>query len=107
MGTQDFLCSRGSVVTEAKTQTKILGWLKDNGFYAIKVVIASKSGITDIVGCTPQGQFFCIEVKHGKNVATPLQLWNIGEVNKRGGIGFVAYDLDTVKQKLGSFALKP
>ena len=83
---------------EQKLQTKILKWLKDNNYYAIKVMVAGKNGVPDIVGCTPSGQFFAIEVKFGANKASKLQEWNIQEINKRKGVAIVAYSLDDVKQ---------
>ena len=80
-------------------------WLKDNGFYSIKVITATKARIPDIVGCTPCGKFFAIELKFGKNKASQLQEYNIAEITRRKGIAFVAYDLETVKAKLESFAV--
>jgi Holliday junction resolvase len=87
-------------LSEQKVQTKILKWLKDNGFYVFKTVVCNRNGIPDIVGCTPKGRFFAIEVKYGHNKASKLQEWNIAEINKRGGIAFVAYDLETVRGRL-------
>ena len=83
---------------EQKLQTKIMKWLKDNGYYAVKIVVASKNGVPDIIGCTPSGGFFAIEVKFGANKASKLQEWNVKEINKRLGIAFVAYSLDDVKR---------
>lgn len=92
-------------MSEQKLQSKILKWLKDNGFYVFKVVSANRAGIPDIVGCTPQGKFFAIEVKFGANKASPLQVYNIDEINRRGGIAFLAYDLNTVVSHLGEFSV--
>lgn len=87
-------------MSEQKVQTKILNWLKDEGHYVFKTVVCNRNGIPDIIGCTHWGQFFAIEVKFGKNKASKLQDWNIAEIKKRGGLAFVAYDLETVKQSL-------
>ena len=87
-------------MSEQKVQGKILTWLKVEGHYVFKTVVCNRSGIPDIIGCTTWGKFFAIEVKFGRNKASKLQDWNISEVQKRGGIAFVAYDLDTVKAKL-------
>lgn len=92
-------------MSEQKLQTKILQWLKDNGFYALKVVTANRAGVLDIVGCTPTGRLFAIEVKWGANKASPLQVYNIDEINRRGGIAFLAYDLSTVINHLGEFSV--
>ena len=83
-------------MSEQKLQTKILSWLKANGYYVFKTIRCNRAGIPDIVGCTPWGQFFAIEVKFGKNKASKLQEWNITEIETVGGIAFVAYDLQTV-----------
>lgn len=83
-------------MSEQKVQAKILKWLKANNHYNFKTVVCNRSGIPDIIGCTSWGQFFAIEVKFGRNKASKLQDWNIGEIQKRQGLAFVAYDLETV-----------
>lgn len=57
---------------------------------------AGEKGISDILGCTPQGKFLAIEVKQPKGRPTPDQLAFIERVNTLGGIGFIAYSLDDV-----------
>ncbi len=86
-------------MSEQKVQTKILKWLKDNKHYHFKTIVCNRSGIPDIIGCTTWGQFFAIEVKFGKNKASKLQDYNIDEIRKRGGLAFIAYDVETVKQE--------
>lgn len=90
-------------MSEQKVQKKMLDWLKKNGFYVFKTVVTNRSGIPDIIGCTPCGRFFAIEVKFGANKASKLQEWNIKEINNRNGIAFVAYDLETVKEILSGY----
>jgi len=85
---------------EQKLQTKILEWLKDHGFWAIKVIVSSRTGTPDILACSPKGRFVAIEVKHGANKPSALQSYNVAEVAKRDGIAFVAWDLQTVIYKL-------
>ena len=84
-------------MSEQKLQTKILSYLKEIGCYSIKTIVSNRKGVPDIVGCTPTGQFFAIEVKFGANKPSKLQEWNIAEINKRGGLAFAAWDLETVK----------
>lgn len=60
----------------------------------------SAPGVSDIIGCY-KGRFIAIELKAGKGKASDAQLEFIRRVNEAGGIGFVAYDLDTVIEKLG------
>lgn len=87
-------------MSESKLQAKILKWLKLNGFWVFKTIICNRNGIPDIVGCTPKGRFFAIEVKYGSNKPSKLQAWNVEEIQKRGGIAFVAWDLETVISQL-------
>lgn len=81
---------------ENKLQTKIMNWLKDQGHYAVKVVQATRNGVPDIVGCTSWGQFFAIEVKVEGNKASKLQEYNLVQIDRRGGIAVLAYNLQTV-----------
>ena len=87
-------------MSEQKVQSKILNWLKDNGFWTVKIITCNRIGVMDIIACSPKGRFIGVEVKWGTNKTSKLQDWNIAEVQKRGGLAFVAYDLDTVKLKL-------
>lgn len=83
-------------MSEQVTQTKILKWLKANDFWCFKTIVSSHKGIMDIVGCTPKGRFFGIEVKYGANKPSELQSYHVEQVKIRGGIAFVAWDLETV-----------
>lgn len=85
---------------EAKIQSKILAWLKANGYWVFKTIVCNRNGIMDIICCSPTGQFVGIEVKSRTGQPTKLQSWNIQEVLNRGGIAFIARDLETVKRKL-------
>ena len=89
-------------MSESKVQKKILDWLKANNYWVFKTITCNRSGIMDIVGCTPTGQFIGVEVKYGDNKCSKLQSWNILEVAKRGGIAFAAWSLDDVRSKLES-----
>jgi len=91
-----FQCLKDLDMSESKVQAKILKWLKANDFWVFKTIVCNRNGIPDVIGCTPKGRFFAIEVKFGSKKASKLQAWNISEVNKLGGIAFIAYDLDTV-----------
>lgn len=87
-------------MSESKVQAKILQWLKDNDYWVFKTIACNRSGIMDIIGCSPTGQFIGIEVKFGANKASKLQSWNILEVARRGGIAMVAYSLEDVQNAL-------
>lgn len=85
---------------ESKLQTKIIKYLKANGCWVIKVIVASTDGVMDIIACSPKGRFIGIEVKYGDNTPSPLQSYNVKEVQSRNGIAFVTWDIETVKEKL-------
>ena len=93
-------------MSEQKTQSKILEWLMEHGFYARKILKANKNGTPDILGCTPCGKFFAIEVKYGCNTASELQKYNIKLIEQNKGIAFVAYDLQTVIARLGQYVVR-
>ena len=101
---------------ESEVQKLILDYLRLNKCLAFKVynggVYIKKTdkyikspikGVSDIIGCTRSGRIIAVEVK--KRGKTPCkdgkpskeQLDFISEVNKRGGIGLIAYGLDDVK----------
>lgn len=87
-------------MSEQKLQKQIIDWLKTNGYWVVKVIVANRSGIPDIIACSPQGLFVAIEVKYGSNKASPLQEYNIAEITKRKGLALVTWDLETVIAKL-------
>ncbi len=73
---------------EQDIQTKILDYLKAKGHYAIKIIVASKAGVCDIVSCSSTGRFWSIEVKKPGEKPSRLQLFNIEYVLNRNGIAF-------------------
>ena len=87
-------------MSESKVQSKILKWLKLHKFWVFKTILCNRNGIPDIVGCTPSGRFFAIEVKYGSNKPSKLQEWNIQEIQKVGGIAFAAWSLEEVQREL-------
>ena len=88
-------------MSESKLQAKILNYLKEMGYWTIKVTVANKKGIMDIIACEPvTGLFIGIEVKWGTNKPSELQSYNIREIKKRGGKAFVAWSLEDVKEGL-------
>lgn len=85
---------------ESKLQTKIIQLLKNNGYWVFKTILCNRKGIMDIIACSPTGEFVGIEVKSRIGKPTKLQSWNILEVQKRGGIAFVANSIEVVKTQL-------
>lgn len=94
--------------TESQIQKEILDYLKlrrvlcfkhrnvgikkPNGSY-IPLAFGEK-GISDIIGCLPNGKFLAIEVKQPKGRASPEQLDFLARLNAQGGVGFIAHSLD-------------
>ena len=77
---------------ESKIQKKIMMHLEANGFDVIDVITASKSGIADILACSPQGYFWAIEVKTTIGRASALQKRFIAKISaKPNAEAFFAY----------------
>lgn len=71
-------------------QAKLIKKLESAGCYVINVVAASKNGVPDIVGCSPNGRFFAIESKDKGDRLSKLQIHNMVRVVECGGIAIVA-----------------
>jgi penicillin-binding protein-related factor A (putative recombinase) len=69
---------------------------QDTGRYI--PLAAGEKGISDIIGCTPQGKFLAIEVKMPGKKPSPEQIEFLSKVERNNGVGFVAYSLDDVIQ---------
>lgn len=80
------------MASEKLFENKIKKFLKDEGCYFIKHFANSytKSGIPDILACV-NGHFVAIEVKGPSGKPSDLQLYNIREITKAGGIGVILY----------------
>lgn len=70
----------------------IWNWKPMQGLGAVK-------GIPDIICCW-KGRFIAIEVKVGSNKPSKYQECKIKEINRAGGLAFVAYSIDDVINKL-------
>jgi len=93
-------------MTEQKVQTKIIKHLEGMGAYIIKVMVASKAGVPDIICCI-QGRFVGIEVKKPdkKKNTSKLQDIHIRKIAEAGGIAGVAWDLDSLEVILDELEL--
>ena len=89
------------VPLESTLQRKISKYLESLGCYVVKVVVANKTGVPDLVFCY-DGKFMACEVKRKglKRNVTKLQQYHIDLINKTGGLAFVADSLDDVKLHL-------
>ena len=82
---------------EQTIQKSIIKYLKTKA-YVVKIVSASKSGIPDLLVCY-KGKFIALEVKtpDKKNNVSDLQQHNINEIIRNGGLAFVVWELNQVK----------
>lgn len=88
-------------MNETKIQKLVQAYIKSIGGYCFKVhgEIFMRAGIPDIIACI-KGRFVGIETKDKGNTASELQLAHIRQIKKAGGIGFVAYSVENVKEQL-------
>ncbi|ROL55669.1 VRR-NUC domain-containing protein [Bacteroidetes/Chlorobi group bacterium Naka2016] len=80
---------------EQSIQSQIIKYLNSIGAYVVKVTLANRSGVPDILCCI-DGRFVAIEVK-AKRAATALQKVNLERIQRAGGVGAVAYRLEDVQ----------
>lgn len=86
---------------EQQVQKNITDYLDSLGAYYLKVHGSAyqPSGTPDLLACV-NGRFVGIEVKKPKGgITSPLQKFKIKEIQKSGGIAFVANSLDVVKRE--------
>lgn len=88
-----------NAMSEQKLQTKILNWLKKEGFFTFKTISCNKNGIPDIIACK-DSFFYGIEVKQPGGVVSPIQSYQIEQIKKKGGTAFVAHSLEDVIHSL-------
>ena len=83
---------------EQAIQKSIIKYLKTVA-YVVKIISASKSGIPDLL-VLYKGRFIAFEVKtpDKKNNVSDLQEHNISEIVKNGGLAFVVWELNQVKE---------
>lgn len=79
-------------MAEEKTfQNKVIKWLESKGAYVIKYWgggAFTRAGVPDLLVCY-NGYFIGVELKAEKGKASDLQLHNIKEIKKSGGIALV------------------
>lgn len=82
--------------SEKSYELKIRKFLTENGWYVIKFYAngMTKSGIPDLLCCSPNGRFVAIEVKAEHGTPSELQIYNINEINKRNGVARILYPKD-------------
>jgi len=87
-------------IAEKVIQKEILDYLKEQGYYVIKVVVANVSGVPDILFCK-DGRFCAVEVKATgkKKQVTELQKLHIEMIHASGGKAIVADCLWDVQEE--------
>lgn len=81
------------MAAEKVFENKIKKYLKDHGAYFLKYWAGAqftKSGVPDILACV-NGYFVGIEVKAQNGKPSELQLYNIRQIRKAGGLAYVIY----------------
>ena len=96
-------------MTEAEITRSILRYLKDCGAFCYKHWAGpmGRRGVSDIIGCLPGGRFFALEIKTEKGRVSQFQEQFIQDVNKSGGLGFVARSVQEVRERLAAIGVKP
>lgn len=61
---------------------------------------AGVTGISDIIGMTPNGQFLSIECKVGRNTPTKEQTEFMERVRRAGGVALLVYSSDQLLKAL-------
>lgn len=67
----------------------------------------ARRGISDILGCLPDGRFIAVEVKAEKGRVSEYQERFIEDVNRCGGLGFIARSVEEVRERLSQVGVKP
>ena len=81
---------------EKQFENKIKKLLKDSGAYTIKYWGGgefTKAGVPDLLVCL-NGRFVGIEIKATRGKPSELQLHNLKQIQKAGGIGLLLYPTD-------------
>ena len=92
--------------SEKTFENKVKLYLKQKGAYFIKTHgdRFSKVGVPDLIVCY-KGLFIGIELKALNGKPSELQLYNLREIEKSGGISYLLYpkDFEKFKKDLESF----
>lgn len=73
-------------------ENKVKDFLKEQGCWYLKTWSngVQRSGVPDLLICC-NGYFLGVELKAERGKPSKLQLWNIDEIRKAGGIAIVLY----------------
>jgi len=82
-------------MNETQFKQKVQKFLDSQGVYHVKQLgcAYTKSGIPDLLACV-NGYFLGIELKVKPNKPSELQLYNVDQIRKAGGVAFILYPED-------------
>ena len=101
--------------TEQEIQKAILDYLKLKKFIVFKhrnvgifkqatgkyiPLALGEKGISDIIGCSPEGRFVAVEVKRKGIHLSPDQEYFLNKIRAAGGIAILAYSIDDVLKEV-------
>ena len=84
------------MASEKNFENKVKKFLKDEGCWFLKYwagAAYTKNGIPDLLVCC-NGHFLGVELKAPNGKPSDLQMWNIEQIKKAGGIAMVLYPKD-------------
>jgi Holliday junction resolvase len=94
-----------ALTPEAKVKAKVVKILREEGVYYFFPATHGygRSGVPDIICCVA-GKFLGIECKAGKNKPTALQVHEIEQIRRAGGVAVVVNELnwDSVRELIRS-----
>ena len=80
---------------ESKIQSRIIGKLRESGYFVTKLSVTSTAGIPDLLAIK-EGRAYFIEVKRRGNKPSELQQYRIKELQSYGAVVIVAYSVDDI-----------
>jgi len=87
------------MILESSIQSKIIKWLKSDGYFVTKLMGTSTNGIPDVLAIK-NGKTIFVEVKRPGRKAEPLQDYRMKELNMKGALAFVAHSVEETKLKI-------
>ena len=84
------------MAAEKNFENRVKTFLKDRGAWVLKYwggAVYTKSGVPDLLVCF-SGRFIGIELKASRGKPSDLQLYQLREIEKAGGVGILLYPKD-------------
>lgn len=84
------------MAAEKQFENKVKTFLRDNGCWFLKYwggAAYTKSGIPDILVCC-KGRFIAVEVKAPNGKPSDLQIYNLRQIDRAGGLAILLYPKD-------------